>query len=361
MGIPKMMKAVVVYGPKDYRFEERPVPEVGFGEVLVKVLATGICASDVKTFYGFRVWGSEEIPPYIETPVIPGHEFVGEVVALGENADEIHNVEIGDMVVSEQIIPCGKCKHCKSGRYWLCEPHHIYGFKKDKAEGSWAQYMKFPSNSIIYKVPRSIKPEYAATIEPLACAIHAVERANIDFGDVVVIGGMGPIGLFMLQAAKMKNPDLLIALDLNPHRLEIAKNLGADIAMNPSEEDVISKVIKLTDGYGCDVYIEASGANPSIKQGLQMVRKGGNLVIFGVYPGPTSLDWSVVGDVKELNIFGAHLGPYCYPKAIKYLQNGKIKAEPIVTHKLPLEEYLKGIEMVHEGKESIKVILLPNV
>jgi len=361
MSIPKTMRAVVVYGPKDYRLEEKPVPKIGPEEILVKVLATGICASDVKTFYGFRVWGSEEIPPYIETPVIPGHEFVGEIVALGEGATEKHGVTIGDMVVSEQIIPCGQCKHCKSGRYWLCEPHFIYGFKKDKAEGSWAQYMKFPANSIVYKVPKDLKPEIAVTIEPLACAIHAVERADIKFGDIVVIGGMGPIGLFMLQAAKMKNPDMLIALDLNSQRLEVAKNLGADIALNPSTEDVTTKVMKLTDGYGCDVYIEASGANQSIRQGLQMIRKGGNLVIFGVYPDPISLDWSVVGDVKELNIFGAHLGPYCYPKAIKYLQNGKIKAEPIVTHKLPLEDYLKGIEMVHKGKESIKVVLLPNM
>ena len=358
--IPKTMKAVVVYGPQDYRLEERPVPSIGPGEVLVKILATGICASDVKTFYGFRVWGSEDIPPYIETPVIPGHEFIGEVVALGEGAGEKFGIEIGDHAIAEQIVPCGKCMHCRNGRYWLCERHDIFGFKKGRAEGSWAQYMKYPAGAIVHKVPKDIKPEIAATVEPLACAIHAVERARIELGDVVVIGGMGPIGLFMLQIAKLKTPDVLIAIDPKPNRLKVAKELGADITMNPSEVDVVKEVLKLTNQYGCDIYIEASGAGESIKQGLRMVRKGGTVVIFGVYPGPTSVDWSVVGDVKELNIYGAHLGPYAYPKAIKYLKEGKIKAEPIVTHKFSLEDYMKGIEMVHEGKESIKVILLPN-
>ncbi|MCX7845971.1 MAG: alcohol dehydrogenase catalytic domain-containing protein [Dictyoglomaceae bacterium] len=353
------MKAVVVYGPFDYRLEERPIPKIGKEEVLVKVLATGICASDVKTYYGFRVWGTEDIPAYIQAPVIPGHEFVGEVVELGEGAKEKYGLDIEDMVVSEQIIPCGKCRFCKEGKYWMCQQHDIYGFIKEKAEGSWAQFMKYPANAINHKVPKSIKPEYAATIEPLACAIHAVERGNIQLGDVVVIAGMGPIGLFMLQVAKLKGPDLVIAIDLKSYRLEIAKKLGADIVINPLEEDAVQRVFNLTEGYGCDVYIEASGSKSAIIQGLKMIRRLGTFVEFGVHSEPVCVDWSVIGDVKELNIYGAHLGPYCYPKAIKYLEEGKVRADLIVTHTLPLENFKEGIELVHEGDKSLKVILIP--
>jgi len=219
--------------------------------------------------------------------------------------------------------------------------------------------MKYPANSIIHKVPYSIKPEYAATIEPLACAIHAVERANIQLNDVVVIAGMGPIGLFMLQIAKMKGPGLLIAIDLKQNRLEIAKNLGADIVINPLEEDVVKKVLDLTEGYGCDVYIEASGSKSAVIQGLKMIRKLGTFVEFGVHTEPTCVDWSIIGDVKELNIYGAHLGPFCYPKAIRYLEEGKVKVDSIVTHILPLQNFQEGIELVHNGENSIKIILKP--
>ncbi|WP_324716587.1 alcohol dehydrogenase catalytic domain-containing protein [Carboxydochorda subterranea] len=360
MASAKTMDAVVVHGPRDYRWESRPVPEVGPGEVLVKVLATGICASDVKTFYGARVWGSDDIPAYIEAPVIPGHEFIGQVVALGEGAGEKYGVQVGDLAVSEQIVPCGRCRFCRRGQYWMCQRHDIYGFKKDRAEGSWAQYMKYPANSLVYKVPSDMRPEVAATIEPLACAIHAVERGDIQLGDVVVIAGMGPIGLFMLQVARMKGPGLLIAVDPKPHRLEVARQLGADLVLDPAAEDAVKAVLDRTDGYGCDVYIEASGAGAAIPQGLQMLRRLGTFVEFSVHAGPVAVDWSVIGDVKELNVHGSHLGPYAYPKAIQYLHTGKVTADPIVTHRLPLRQYLQGIEMVHEGNESIKVVLIPD-
>jgi len=359
MSIPKTMKAVRVYAPEDYRLEEVPVPEIGPGEVLVRVLATGICASDVKTFLGFRVWGSEEIPPYIETPVIAGHEFVGQVVALGEGAGEKYGLSVGDQAVSEQIVPCWQCRFCKHGQYWMCQQHDIYGFKKDRAEGSWAEYMRYPSNAINHKVPKDILPAHAALIEPLACGIHAVERGDIQLGDVVVIAGMGPIGLCMLQAARQRGPGLLIALDMKPMRLDLARRLGADLAIDVSEGTAIQQVLDLTDGYGCDVYIEATGAGPAVGQGLQMVRKLGTFVEFSVHAGPVSIDWSVIGDVKELNIHGAHLGPYAYPLAIEYLRNGVVNGEALVTHQLPLERFSDGLETAHQGDEAIKVVLIP--
>ncbi|MCS7222548.1 MAG: alcohol dehydrogenase catalytic domain-containing protein [Anaerolineae bacterium] len=359
MGIPKTMKAVRVHGIQDYRLEEVPVPPIGPGEVLIRVLATGICASDVKTFYGARVWGSEEIAPYIEVPVTPGHEFVGQVVALGEGAAEKYGLAIGDMAVSEQIVPCWQCRFCRRGQYWMCQRHDIYGFKKDRAEGAWAEYMRFPANAINHKVPSDLLPEHAALIEPLACAIHAVERGNIQLGDVVVIAGMGPIGLCMLQVAKQKGPGMLIALDAKPKRLMMAKELGADLAIDVTQGDAVQRVLDLTDGYGCDVYIEATGAGAAVAQGLQMIRRLGTFVEFSVHAGPVAVDWSIIGDVKELNIHGAHLGPYCYPLAIEYLRKGVVDGEALVTHRLPLDRFAEGLELAHCGDESIKVVLIP--
>ena len=359
MMIPTTMKAVRVYGPGDYRLEEVPVPSIGPGEVLVRVLASGICASDVKTFLGARVWGSAEIAPYIEVPVTPGHEFVGQVVALGEGAGEKYGLEIGDHAVSEQIVPCWRCRFCRRGQYWMCQQHDIYGFKRGRAEGSWAQYMRFPANAINHRVPAEIPVEQAALIEPLACAIHAVERGEIQLGQVVVIAGMGPIGLCMLQVARLKGPGLLIALDMKAHRLELAKRLGADLALDVSQGDAVQRVLDLTEGYGCDVYIEATGAGPAVAQGLQMLRRLGTFVEFSVHAGPVAVDWSIIGDVKELNIHGAHLGPYCYPLAIEYLRKGVVDGAALVSHRLPLERFAEGLEIAHRGDESAKVVLVP--
>ncbi|HHX64260.1 MAG TPA: alcohol dehydrogenase catalytic domain-containing protein [Chloroflexi bacterium] len=357
--IPKTMQAVRVYGPEDYRLETVPVPEIGPGEVLVRVLASGICASDVKTYHGARVWGSDEIEPYIETPVIPGHEFVGKVVALGEGAAEKCGLAIGDHAVSEQIVPCWECRFCRHGQYWMCHRHDIYGFKKDRAEGSWAEYMRFPANAIVHRVPKEIPAVQAAFIEPLACAIHTVQRGEIQLGDTVVIAGMGPIGLAMLQVARLKGPGNLIALDMKPHRLELARRLGADLAINVSEGDAVRRILDLTEGYGCDVYIEATGAGPAVSQGLQMLRRLGTFVEFSVHAGPVAVDWSIIGDVKELNIHGAHLGPYCYPLAIDYLQRGIVDGPAMISHELPLSEFARGLDIAHRGDESIKVVLTP--
>jgi threonine dehydrogenase-like Zn-dependent dehydrogenase len=354
------MAAVVVHGIEDYRLEEVPVPKVGPGEVLVRIRATGICASDVKAFYGAeRIWGTEQTKPFIETPVTPGHEFVGEVVALGQGAGGKYGLSVGDLAVSEQIVPCWECRFCRRGQYWMCQRHDIYGFKRCRAEGAWATYMKFPAEAINHKVPAEVKPEHAALVEPLSCAIHAVERGEIELGDVVVIAGMGPIGLCMLQVARLKSPGLLIALDQQEHRLRLARELGADLALNPLQEDVIQRVSDLTEGYGCDVYIEGTGAGAGVLQGLQMTRKLGTLVEFSVHAGPIAADWTIVGDVKELNVHGAHLGPYCYPRAIQYVADGTVAADKLVTHVLPLERFREGIDLAHSQTESVKVVLIP--
>ncbi len=360
LNLPTTMRAVVCYGPEDYRLEEAPTPQAGPGEVLVKVLGVGICASDIKCFTGAPLfWGDEHRVGYCQPPVIPGHEFAGRVVALGEGAGEKYGLALGDLAVSEQIVPCWECRFCKRGQYWMCDrKHDVYGFRQ-RTPGAMAEYMKFPADAINYKVPEALSVRQAVYIEPLACAIHAVQRATIELGDVVVVAGCGPLGLGMVASARLKNPALLIALDLRPNRLAVARKAGADLAMNPEETDVVKEVMALTEGYGCDVYIEATGQPSGVTQGLRMIRRLGRFVEFSVLRDLVTTDWTVIGDTKELDIRGSHLGPYCYPLAMDMLCKGQVPAADIVTHAFPLERYAESLELVHQAKTSIKVMLEP--
>ena len=357
--LPKTMPAVVCHGPEDYRLEERPVPVPAPGEVVIRVKSTGICASDIKCYSGAALfWGDETRTGYCQAPVTPGHEFVGEVVALGTGAGEKYGLEIGDHAISEQITPCWNCRYCQRGQYWMCQVHDIYGFRQN-AFGSWAEYMVFPANALNYRVPKDIPWHHAVFIEPLACSIHAVERGDIGFQDTVVIAGAGPLGLGMFAAAKMKGAERIIALDLNDDRLELAVRCGADMGLNPAKTDVVEEVRAMTGGYGCDVYVEATGHPGAVQQGLQMIRKLGTFVEFSVFREPVTVDWTIIGDSKELNIHGSHLGPFCYPVAIRMLQQNLLPMDEIVTHQLPLEDFQKGLDMVASGLTSVKVTLNP--
>jgi len=163
----------------------------------------------------------------------------------------------------------------------------------------------------------------------------------------------------MVGAARLKNPGKLVSVDLVDERLQIAEKLGADISLNPSKIDVVEQVLEMTDGYGCDVYIEATGHPSAVEQGLRMIRKAGTFVEFSVMREPVTVDWTIIGDTKELNIHGAHLGPHAYPLAIDYIHRGMIDVKQFVTHQLSLEKYVEAFEMVQKGTNSIKVQLIP--
>lgn len=350
------MKAVRNHGPRDYRLEEVPRPVAGPGEVVIRVDASGICGSDGKCYTGGAMfWGGDK--PWVQAPVTPGHEFFGTVTELGDGAAEAYGLEIGDKAIAEQIYPCGNCRYCKRGQYWMCEVHNIYGFQGGVADGAWADYMKFGAGSRVFKVPADMPLEAGVLIEPLACAMHAVERANIQLGDTVVLAGVGTLGLLMLQVIKLKNPGLIIVQDTKPDRLELARGFGADVTIDVRSEDPAKVVKGLTDGYGADVFIEATGYPKAVEQGLDLIRKLGTFVVFGVFGEKASVDWSIIGDRKELDIVGAHLGPYRYPLAIEYLHKGIVKADPIVTHSLPLSRFQEGIDLLLAG-ESVKVMLV---
>jgi len=355
--LPKMMKAVVAHAPGDYRLEEIPVPRAGEGEIVIKVEACGICAGDLKAEHGAsRFWGGDGTPPYIKAPVVPGHEFLGEIVEIGPAVKG--SFSVGDRVISEQIVPCGECKFCKTGRHWMCEKHDVYGFQNN-VNGGMAEYMKFPKEALVYQVPKDIPMEQAILIEPYACSKHCVDRGNIGNEDVVVLSGAGTLGLGMVGAIRLKNPKTLVVLDMKDDRLELAKKFGADVVMNPGKEDVVSRIREMTEGYGCDVYIEATGHPSSVQQGLEAIRKMGTFVEFSVFGQLTTVDWSIISDTKELNLYGAHLSPYCYEPVIEWIGNGKLPTEGVVTHKYPLNQFREAFELAGKGEGSLKVVLVP--
>ncbi|WP_019378087.1 MDR/zinc-dependent alcohol dehydrogenase-like family protein [Virgibacillus halodenitrificans] len=354
---PDKMKAVVAYGPKDYRFEIVDTPKlVNDKEIIVEVEACGICAGDIKAYEGApSFWGDETQPSYIKAPMIPGHEFIARIVQKG---DAVTDFEIGDRVISEQIVPCWDCRFCNRGQYWMCEKHDLYGFQKN-VNGGMAEYMKFTKEAINFKVPENLPIEQAILIEPYACSLHAVQRAQIELGDVVVLSGAGTLGLGMIGAIKKSGAAKLVVLDLKEDRLELAKKFGADIVLNPSKVDVDKEIKGMTEGYGCDIYIEATGHPKSVEQGLQVIRKLGRFVEFSVFGEPVTVDWSIISDRKELDLLGSHLGPYCYPLVIDGISNGDFPTEGVVTHQLNLEDFEEGFELMKKGDKSLKVILKP--
>ena len=358
-GANRRMTAVVCHGPEDYRVEQVERPLAGPGELVIKVTACGICASDCKCYSGAKMFWGEK--PWVKAPVIPGHEFFGLVAEVGEGkSGHAGKFAVGDRVIAEQIVPCWDCRYCASGKYWMCEVHDIYGFQRQVADGGMAEYMRFSTRALVHKIPASISLDDAAIIEPLACAIHTVNRGDIQFDDVVVIAGAGPLGLMMAQVAKLKTPKRLIVVDPLEERLALAKRYGADVTINPAKEDAEARVKSLTGGYGCDVYLETTGAPIGVTQGLAMIRKLGRFVEFSVFGKETSADWSIIGDRKELDVRGSHLGPYCYPIAIDLLERGLVTSKGIVTHSYNLREWDSAIKMAI-STESIKVLLKPEV
>ncbi|GIP41394.1 erythritol/L-threitol dehydrogenase [Paenibacillus sp. J31TS4] len=354
--IPTHMRAIVAYAPGDYRLETVEVPKAGPGELVVKVEACGICAGDIKAYGGApSFWGDATQPAYIKAPMIPGHEFIGHVVEIGEG---VEGFALGERVISEQIVPCWKCRFCNRGQYWMCEKHDLYGFQNN-VNGGMAEFMKFTKEAINYKVPADLPMEKAILIEPYACSLHAIQRAQIQLGDFVVLSGAGTLGLGMVGAAKQAGPGKLVVLDLFEERLALAKKFGADLVLNPREVDVVAAIMEMTDGYGCDIYIEATGHPKSVEQGLSMIRKLGRFVEFSVFKDPVTVDWSIISDRKELDVLGSHLGPYCYPLVIDGIASGKLPTEGVVTHQLPLEQFEEGFELVSRGTDSLKVVLIP--
>lgn len=340
------MKAAVLHKTRDLRLDDVPTPEPGPGEVRVKIKSVGICGSDV------HYWRTGRIGDFIvEAPMILGHEVAGVVDKLGEG---VASLQVGDRVALEPGVPCRKCEACKTGRYNLC-PDVIF-FATPPVDGALSEYALSPED-FAYKIPDNLSLDAAALIEPLSVGIHACRRGNLSAGQSVFIAGAGPIGLTSLMAAKAFGASEIYISDVKPHRLEIAKRLGAKATFD-ARENVAEQIQSATSGRGVDLAIECAGAEAALVSCLNAAKRGGTIVVVGLGEDANYTLPMVELAVKELDIKGIFRYVYTYPAAIAMLASGAVDVEAMVTHHFPLEEMLKGFEYAETGQdEAIKVMI----
>jgi len=348
MNLEKTMKAALFYGgKKDIRVEEISLPSLREGDVLLKVRACGICGSDVRSY----VNGVEE---RYKIPVILGHEVVGEVAALGS---QVEGLEIGDRVVVAPIYGCGKCEFCLSGLENLCDRVVVFGCNLD---GGYAEYMLIPregvERGVLVKLPPEISDEAGTLVEVFSCCLHGQRRIGIKPGDVVLIFGAGPIGLAHLVVSKKLGAGKVGVLDFVPSRLEEAENFGADFVVNVTEGNWINQVQEEVGRNGAPVVITAAPAVSSIESALQVVRKGGVVLVFGGLPA---------GSILQLNPNLIHYGEVTITGSIDATMDDFMKTvklasafhlERFVTHRFSLEDVHEAME-VASRKDGLKVIL----
>lgn len=344
--IPTTMKAAVFHGPGDLRVEEVPVPEIGEDEVLLKVDMCGLCGTDVHVLRGSF--------PAPNTPVILGHEFSGHVVAIGERVDF---VQVADHVTADINLSCGHCYYCRRQQKLFCPDIRQIGLHTN---GALAEYAKVPA-SAVYKVPESLSAKQSAYVEPLACAVHGQERANIQPGSCVAVIGAGPMGLVHTWLAKLRGASLIMVSEVNRTRLSKARQMGADHVIDAGAENPVEAVHGLTEGRGADYVIEAVGSIPTYKQAFEMVRRGGTIVAYGAAPNTASMDVKPF-DIysKELTIVGSYAGTYStWPEAIALIAGGRFDPEQVVTEVVPLEDVVSAIETIEKNKDVIKIQVQP--
>jgi len=324
---------------------EEPIPESN--EVKIEVKAAGICGSDIHIYHD-----TMGIP--LKTPVVMGHEFSGVIVDIGENVKELKR---GDRVTSETAAKvCGVCGYCKSGDYNLCSSRLGIGCG---VNGAFTKYIVVPQERV-HKLPKNIDFMEAALIEPLACCVHAViEKTKVSAGDIVTIIGPGTIGLLALQIAKTEGAVAIICGTYkDKKRLELAKNLGADITLDIEKENLQEIVQKITDKEGVDVVFECSGSESAINIGLEMIKRNGKYTQIGELGSLIQIDFDKITN-KEVQLTGSYSQKWSsWRRAIKLLSEKKVKTKPLITDILPITKWGKGFKE-HEEKSGIKTILTP--
>ena len=338
------MKVAKWYNNQDIRIEEVPTPTPGPDEMLVKVMACGICGSDIVEWY--------RLP---RAPLVPGHEIGAEVVEVGQ---AVRDFNPGDRIFVAPKAPCMQCDYCKNGHYPVCTRI------KERLPGGLAEYVRVPNTLIehgTYRVPDTISYEQSTFIEPLACVVRAQRLAGgVQQGQTVMVFGCGMSGLLHIKLAKAKNCQV-IATDLNAGRLELAARLGADITIDAAG-NVAGRLTDANDKKA-DVVILSTSAMSAVAQAWKCVDKGGVIVFFAV-PGPDRQISIPLNDfwTKEIKILTSY---YCGPPdivdAIDLIESGSVSVDDLVTHRLPLKDVSRGFQLVLDGTESIKVIINPNM
>jgi (R,R)-butanediol dehydrogenase/meso-butanediol dehydrogenase/diacetyl reductase len=352
------MRAVIWYGKKDIRIETVPVPpSPPPGWVKIKVAWCGICGSDLHEYVAGPVFIPVDAPHPLsgkQGKVILGHEFTGEIVEVGAG---VKTVKVGDIVAPDACQHCGVCQPCLDGKYNVCEKLAFTGLMND---GAFASYVNVPAE-LCYILPKGVSLEAGAVIEPLATGFKAVRTAGTILGETAVIIGAGTIGLGTLQAAKAAGAARCIVLEPSKARIAKAKECGADIILNPKECDVVAEVKALTGGSGADVVFECVGQKATGPLAVDLVRNTMRVIIVGIFEEPSAFNFfSLSGTDKR--VYGSLAYTLSDFKGVSaLLATGQIKAEPLITGKIQLEDIIeKGfLELINNKDENIKIIVRP--
>lgn len=346
--MPEMMQGLVKAKPEvgaEYR-TDLPIPEVGARDVLVHVKAVAICGTD-QHIYNWTAYAQERC----KLPMIFGHEFAGDVVAVGS---EVTEVKIGDRVAGETHIPCNHCYQCETDNRHICENMKIIGVHTD---GAYADYISFPADDA-YKISDDLDYQKAALMEPMGVGVHGVDKGEVKDKDIVIYG-CGPIGLMAVGAAKVFGAKKITAIDIFDNKLETAKQMGADLVINSKTEDAVKLVMDRT-GHGADVVIDYTGNNAAYKSGFAMLKKGGRFVMVGLPNGETALDLSEAIIYKEATVIGV-TGREMYKtweQCEEILKNPLYNADATVGGVYRLSEYKKAFDAIFAGASG-RMILIP--
>ena len=342
------MKALLHTKPYCLEYTDFPEPQVGDDEVLVRVKACGICGSDVQGFTGKT---GRRIPP-----LIMGHEAAGVVEDLGKNVKDFHK---GDRVCFDSTVYCNKCQACRQGKYNRCESRQVLGVSvpEFKRHGAFAEYVAVPW-WIVAGIPDNMSFVQAALLEPVSIGMHAANRAPITTGDSVVIIGAGTIGLFVLQACRLKGARIIIC-DINEFRLDIARTLGADVVVNPAKVSLKETVLKGTNSRGADVAFEVVGFAETFTDAISVLKTGGHLVAVGNLQKMAEFNLQELV-ARELTFTGSYASSGEFRNGIDLVASGKINVQPLVSDVLPLREGPRAFERLLKAEENLlKVVLEP--
>ncbi len=340
------MLVAVYHNNKDIRIKEVPKPEIGPEEILLKVMASGICGTDVVEWY--------RLP---KAPRVLGHEAAGIIAETGKKVTEYR---VGDRVFVSHHVPCNKCHYCLKDSHTACETLHTTNY----IPGGLSQYIRVPKINVetgIYKLPLNMSYEEGTFIEPLGCAVRGQRHADIQKGDKLLIIGSGVSGILHIQLAKIKGAQKIVAADINQHRLELARKFGADNTIDARGE-LAQELKKANDGKAADKIIVCTGANKAALTALKCVERGGTILFFAVpdpktkIPIPITEFWR--NEITIKTSYGA--APRDLEESLEILTQKKINVTDMITHRLRIEEVAEGFKLVAEAGESLKVIIEPN-
>lgn len=348
--IPEKMNVALMHEPYDIEIVERDMPKVGPKDVLIKMMAVGVCGSDVHYYAHGRV--GEFV---VEKPIVLGHECAGMVAQVG---DEVTDFKVGDRVAIEPGEPCRECEYCKSGQYNLCP--HMEFMATPPYDGAFCEYISHPAD-FLYHLPDSVTYEQATLVEPFSVGLQACKRADIKPGSTVVIMGMGPVGLMAVVAAKAYGATNIIVSDLEDNRLEAAKRLGATTAINIKNEDVVERIKELTDGQGVNYAIETAGNPIALRSALNSLKDGGTLAIVGLpQEDMNKINVPFIAN-HEINIVGVFRYANTYPQGIQILSTTDVDIDSLFTHQFELNDTKEAMELTRTSKgDALKVMVYPN-